>query len=203
MGGSPAHERLMLSNLANALFEHRAITTTERRAKRLQPFAERLVSKAQRGDLHARRQVLATLHRKDIVAALFEELAPKFEGREGGYTRITKLPNRKGDNAPMALIELVLEPVKPQPKKKAAPKAAAAPVKAAKEEAAEVVAEEVSVEAEEAVAEEVVVEETAVEEVAAEEAATEEVPAEAAAADDAESAPAAEAAEAAEAEEEK
>nr|NLD41716.1 50S ribosomal protein L17 [Actinomycetales bacterium] len=107
------------------LFEHRAITTTEHRAKRLQPEAERLIAKAKRGDLHARRTVLAKVRRKDIVALLFEELAPKFEGRDGGYTRITKLPARKGDNAPMALIELVLEPVKT---KKAAPKKAATPV---------------------------------------------------------------------------
>lgn len=172
MGGSPAHERLMLSNLANSLFEHRAITTTQNRAKRLQPFAERLISKAKRGDLHNRRQVLAVLRRKDIVAILFEELAPKWEGRDGGYTRITKLPNRKGDNAPMALIELVLEPVKPSGKKKAAPKkdeAAKKPAAQAAEEApevVEVVVEDVTEEAPE-------VEETVA--VAAEEAATETV----------------------------
>lgn len=124
LGGSPAHERQIIANLANDLFEHRAITTTEHRAKRLQPEAERFITKAKRGDLHARRNVLGKLRRKDIVALLFEELAPKFEDREGGYTRITKLPARKGDNAPMALIELVLEPVKP--KKKAAPAKAAA-----------------------------------------------------------------------------
>lgn len=109
LGGSAAHERLMLANLATALFEHKAITTTEHRAKRVQPLAEKLVSKAKRGDLHARRTVMQTIRRKDVVAELFEELAPKFAGREGGYTRITKLPPRKGDNAPMALIELVLE----------------------------------------------------------------------------------------------
>lgn len=134
LGGSPAHQRLMLGNLATALFEHKAITTTEVRAKRLQPLAEKLISKAKRGDLHARRTVMATITRKDIVAELFEQLAPKFEGRDGGYTRITKLPNRKGDNAPMALIELVLEPVATA-KKKAAPAKAAAVA----EEAAEVV----------------------------------------------------------------
>lgn len=134
LGGSAAHERLMIANLACALFEHRAITTTEHRAKRLQPEAERLISKAKRGDLHARRTVLSKIRRKDIVALLFEELAPKFEGRDGGYTRITKLPARKGDNAPMALIELVLEPVKP--KKKAAPKKAE-PAKAASAAAAD------------------------------------------------------------------
>jgi len=127
LGGSAAHERLMLANLATALFEHKAITTTEHRAKRVQPLAEKLVSKAKRGDLHARRTVMQTIRRKDVVAELFEELAPKFAGREGGYTRITKLPPRKGDNAPMALIELVLEPVKAKKSasKKAAPKKAA------------------------------------------------------------------------------
>lgn len=130
MGGSPAHERHMLANLANALFEHKAITTTERRAKRLRPVAERLISKAKRGDLAARRQILAQLRRKDIAYILIEELAPKFEGRDGGYTRITKLPNRKGDNAPMALIELVLEPVKPASKAKAESRKAAAKMEA-------------------------------------------------------------------------
>lgn len=132
LGGSAAHERLMLANLATALFEHKAITTTERRARRLQPVAEKLISKAKRGDLHARRTVMTTITRKDIVAELFEELAPKFAGRDGGYTRITKLAPRKGDNAPMALIELVLEPVKAKRKpvaKKSAPKEA--PVTAA------------------------------------------------------------------------
>lgn len=128
LGGSPAHQRLMLANLASALFEHKAITTTEVRAKRLQPFAEKLISKAKRGDLHARRTVLTTLTRKDVVAELFEEIAPKFEGRDGGYTRITKLPNRKGDNAPMALIELVLEPVSPKKKAKKAATAKTEPV---------------------------------------------------------------------------
>ena len=127
LGGSAAHQRLILANLATSLFEHKAITTTEVRAKRLQPYAEKFISKAKRGDLHARRTVMKSITRKDIVAELFEELAPKFEGRDGGYTRITKLPNRKGDNAPRALIELVLEPVAST--KKAAPKKAAAPKK--------------------------------------------------------------------------
>ena len=125
MGGSAAHQRLMLANLATALFEHKAITTTESRARRLQPVAEKLISKAKRGDLHARRTVMTTVRRKDIVAELFEELAPKFAGRDGGYTRITKLAPRKGANAPMALIELVLEPVK---KRKPAAKKVATPV---------------------------------------------------------------------------
>ena len=123
LGGSASHERLMLANLACSLFEHKAITTTEHRAKRLQPLAERMITKAKRGDLHARRTVLANLRRKDIVAELFEQLAPQFDGRDGGYTRITKIGNRKGDNAPMAVIELVLEPVKPSAKKSAPKKA--------------------------------------------------------------------------------
>ena len=111
LGGSAAHEKLMLANLATSLFEHESITTTEKRAKRLRPVAEKLVTLAKRGDLHARRNVMTTIRRKDIVAKLFEDLAPQFEGRPGGYTRITKIANRKGDNAPMAIIQLVLEPV--------------------------------------------------------------------------------------------
>ncbi|MFC7406576.1 50S ribosomal protein L17 [Georgenia alba] len=114
LGGSPAHERLMLANLATALFEHKKITTTEHRAKRLQPVAEKLITLAKRGDLPARRKVLTTVRRKDVVAELFEETAPKFAERNGGYTRITKVGPRKGDNAPMAVIELVLEPVSPK-----------------------------------------------------------------------------------------
>ncbi|MFD1716561.1 50S ribosomal protein L17 [Georgenia deserti] len=114
LGGSPAHERLMLANLATALFEHKRITTTEHRAKRLRPVAEKLITLAKRGDLHARRKVMTTVRRKDIVAELFEETAPKFAERNGGYTRITKVGPRKGDNAPMAVIELVLEPVSPK-----------------------------------------------------------------------------------------
>ena len=152
LGGSSSHERLMLANLACSLFEHKAITTTEHRAKRVQPLAEKMISKAKRGDLHARRTVLANLRRKDIVAELFEELAPQFAGRDGGYTRITKIANRKGDNAPMVILELVLEPVKA---KKAAPKKAepakAAPKKAA--EPAEEPAETVEVEVEDSTAE--------------------------------------------------
>ncbi|MDO5701448.1 MAG: 50S ribosomal protein L17 [Bowdeniella nasicola] len=114
LGGSPAHERLMLANLATALFEHEEIRTTEKRAKRLRPVAEKLITQAKRGDLNSRRKAMETIRRKDIIAKLFEELAPKFAERSGGYTRIVKLPNRKGDNAPMALISLVLEPVSPK-----------------------------------------------------------------------------------------
>src|SRR3982750_2917534 len=107
MGGSPAHERLMLANLASALFEHGRITTTESKAKRLRPYAEHLITFGKRGDLHARRQVLKRLNDKSVVHTLFEEIGPRYANRPGGYTRIVKLGPRKGDNAPMALIELV------------------------------------------------------------------------------------------------
>ena len=109
LGGSPAHERLMLANLATALFEHDRITTTEAKAKRLRPLAERLITFAKRGDLHARRQVMTVIRDKDVVHKLFDEIGPKFATRPGGYTRIVKTNPRKGDNAPMAVIELVEE----------------------------------------------------------------------------------------------
>jgi large subunit ribosomal protein L17 len=109
LGGSPAHERLMLANLATALFEHDRITTTEAKAKRLRPLAERLITFAKRGDLHARRQVMTVIRDKDVVHKLFAEIGPKFATRPGGYTRIIKTNPRKGDNAPMAVIELVEE----------------------------------------------------------------------------------------------
>ncbi|MAT17571.1 MAG: 50S ribosomal protein L17 [Leifsonia sp.] len=137
LGGGPAHERLLLANLAAALFTHKSIQTTETKAKRLRPLAERLITFAKRGDLHARRRVLSVISDKGVVHELFTEIAPLVAEREGGYTRITKTGYRKGDNAPMAVIELVLEPVT----KKAKPaKAAAAPAKA------EPVAEEAPVE---------------------------------------------------------
>ena len=116
LGGGPAHERLLLANLAAALFTHKSIKTTETKAKRLRPLAERLVTFAKRGDLHARRRVLSVIGDKTVVHELFTEIAPLVADREGGYTRITKVGNRKGDNAPMAVIELVLEPVSPKPK---------------------------------------------------------------------------------------
>src|ERR1700753_3087022 len=109
LGGSPAHERLMLANLATSLFEHGRITTTEAKAKRLRPFAEKLISKAKRGDLHNRREVLKTIRNKDVLHKLFAEIGPFFADREGGYTRITKTMPRKGDNAAMAVIALVSE----------------------------------------------------------------------------------------------
>ncbi|QNA93396.1 MULTISPECIES: 50S ribosomal protein L17 [unclassified Microbacterium] len=126
LGGGPAHERLMLANLAAALYTHKSIKTTETKAKRLRPLAERLITFAKRGDLHARRRVLSVIGDKEVVHVLFSEIAPLVADREGGYTRITKVGNRKGDNAPMAVIELVLEPVTPKAKstkKAAAPKA--------------------------------------------------------------------------------
>jgi large subunit ribosomal protein L17 len=168
----------MLANLATALFEHGRITTTEAKAKRLRPLAERLITFAKRGDLHARRRVMTVIHDKSVVHALFTEIGPNFAGRPGGYTRITKIGPRKGDNAPMAVIELV-EPMteaviaeatgatKRAVKEKAAAPAAAAPV------VEETVVEESAVveEAPEAVVEETVVEEVAADEAPADEAA--------------------------------
>ena len=113
LGGGPAHERLMLGNLATALFEHGRITTTEAKAKRLRPLAERLITFAKRGDLAARRRVLTVVRDKGVVHVLFTEIGPRYENRHGGYTRIVKVGPRKGDNAPMAVIELV-EPLQEQ-----------------------------------------------------------------------------------------
>lgn len=161
LGGGPAHERLMLANLAASLFEHKRITTTVTKAKRLKPYAERLVTFAKRGDLSSRRRVLGLISDKGIVHELFTDIAGAVANRDGGYTRITKIGNRKGDNAPMAVIELVLEPVSPKQAvvaeaTKAAEKAApvaeeAAPV--AEEEVVETEAAEAEVEAPEAEAE--------------------------------------------------
>jgi len=131
LGGSPAHQRLILSNLATALFEHGRITTTEAKARVLRPVAEKLITKAKKGDLHNRREVLKTIRDKSVVHTLFTEIGPQFAERPGGYTRITKIGPRKGDNAPMAVIELVTESYTPSASKdKAATKAepaAAAP----------------------------------------------------------------------------
>jgi large subunit ribosomal protein L17 len=131
VGGSAAHQRLILANLATSLFEHGAITTTEAKARRLRPLAEKLITKAKRGDLHNRRQVLSIVKDKGVVHVLFEEIGPRYATRPGGYTRITKIGPRKGDNAPMAVIELVEEvdfEATPSKKKKAPPVAATAPV---------------------------------------------------------------------------
>ncbi|WP_432542765.1 50S ribosomal protein L17 [Kineococcus sp. SYSU DK002] len=111
LGGGPAHEKLILANLATALFEHRSITTTEAKAKRLRPHAERLITFAKKGDLAARREVMKTVRDKSVVHFLFTEIAPAMAERNGGYTRIVKIGPRKGDNAPMAVIQLVMEPV--------------------------------------------------------------------------------------------
>ncbi|WP_405216145.1 50S ribosomal protein L17 [Agrococcus sp. Ld7] len=135
LGGGPAHERLLLANLAAALFTHKSIKTTETKAKRLRPVAERLITFAKRGDLHARRRVLGVIGDKGVVHELFTEIAPLVAEREGGYTRITKLGFRKGDNAPMAQIELVLEPVQKKASKSKA--AAAAQSATADQEASE------------------------------------------------------------------
>src|SRR3989440_9460815 len=119
LGGSPAHERLMLANLATSLFKHGRITTTETKAKRLRPLAEQLITKAKRGDLHSRRRVLTVVRDKDVVFTLFDQIAPRFANRPGGYTRIVKTGPRKGDAAPMAIIELVEEMVVTAPAKTA------------------------------------------------------------------------------------
>jgi len=132
LGGGPAHERLMLANLAAALFTHKSIKTTETKAKRLRPVAERLITFAKKGDLHNRRRALAIIGDKSVIHELFTEIAPLVENRDGGYTRITKLGFRKGDNASMVQIELVLEPVNAKPKAKTSTKAPkAAPVEEA------------------------------------------------------------------------
>jgi large subunit ribosomal protein L17 len=130
LGGGPAHERLILANLATSLFEHDSITTTEAKAKRLRPLAERLITFAKRGDLHSRRRVLAVVSDKGVVHRLFTEIAPDMAERPGGYTRITKIGARKGDNAPMAVIELVREPLA---KKATVKEAEAATKRAAKQ----------------------------------------------------------------------
>jgi large subunit ribosomal protein L17 len=178
LGGSPAHQKIILANLASQLFEHGKITTTEAKARRLRPLAEKLITKAKRGDIHSRRLVLTTVKDKGVVHVLFTEIAPTLAERDGGYTRITKIGPRKGDNAPMAVIELVTESVEesrkanakslaPAPKstaKKAATKttaASAASATAAAPAASEPVEK---ITADEAQADETTVEETPIEE---------------------------------------
>jgi large subunit ribosomal protein L17 len=144
LGGSPAHERHILANLATALFEHGRITTTEAKARRLRPVAERLITFAKRGDLHARRQVLTVVTDKGVVHTLFAEIAPEFSERAGGYTRITKIGPRKGDNAAMAVIELVKgEPAQSRPRRRAR-RAEPKPATAAAADAARVAADAAS-----------------------------------------------------------
>lgn len=191
LGGGPAHERLLLNNMARSLFINKSITTTETKAKRLRPVAERLVTFAKRGDLHSRRRVMQSITDKNVVHELFVNIAPQVADRQGGYTRITKLGFRKGDNAPMAVVELVLDPVqaKKMNKKpklenavKSAPKAEAAPEEAVVETAVEEVVETAPEAAVEAPAEAPVAEAAPVEEVA-EAAVAEEAPAAEAAAE--------------------
>jgi large subunit ribosomal protein L17 len=148
MGGSAAHQRHLLSNLATALFEHGKITTTEARARRLRPYAERLITFAKRGDLSARRQVLTVVTDKSVVHTLFTEIGPQFATREGGYTRITKIGPRKGDNAPLAVIELVQEEAEAKPRRRRARRSqpAARPAASAAAETTEAPADEADTE---------------------------------------------------------
>lgn len=151
LGGSASHQRIILANLASQLFEHGRITTTVTRARRVQPLAETLITKAKRGDLHNRRIVARTIRDKEVLRHLFDDIAPALEGRDGGCTRITKIGNRRGDNAPMAVIEIITDPFSPK-KSTAKPAAtaaetveeaaAAADTEAADEEQAEPVAED-------------------------------------------------------------
>lgn len=171
LGGSPSHERLILANLATALFEHGRITTTASRAKRLRPVAERLVTIAKKGDLHSRRRVMTIIRNKDVVHTLFAEIGPRYENRNGGYTRIVKVEPRKGDNAPMAIIELV-EPLA----ESVVREAQAAAKRAAKETAAQTAAAPVVEEVTEETAQDVVAtDEAATDETVAQEVAGEEV----------------------------
>jgi large subunit ribosomal protein L17 len=149
IGGGPAHERLILANLATSLFEFDQITTTQAKAKRLRPLAERLITFAKRGDLAARRKVMTVVKDKGVVHRLFVEIAPDVADRPGGYTRITKIAPRKGDNAPMCVIELVREPVNAKPKRAVVAEAEGATKRSAKDEqaaAAEATAEEAATE---------------------------------------------------------
>jgi large subunit ribosomal protein L17 len=152
LGGSSAHQRHILANLATALFEHGKITTTESKARRLRPYAERLITFAKRGDLHARRQVLTVVTDKSVVHTLFTEIGPQFAARDGGYTRITKIGPRKGDNAPLAVIELVGEEAEAKPRRRRARRSqpAARPARGA---AATETAEEAPAEADDSAAE--------------------------------------------------
>ncbi|HET7071683.1 MAG TPA: 50S ribosomal protein L17 [Nocardioides sp.] len=174
LGGSPSHQRLIVANLATQLFEHGRITTTEAKARVLRPVAEKLITKAKRGDLHNRREVLKTVRDKSVVHTLFTEIAPTFTERPGGYTRITKIGPRKGDNAPMAVIELVTEAYEP----KAAKKSAAPAKKAAGKKSAAKKAQPQAAAAEETPAEEIPAEESPAEETPAEETPSEQTPAE-------------------------
>lgn len=169
-GGSPAHQRLMMANLATALFEHGRITTTEARARTLRPIAEKLITKAKKGDLHNRREVLKSIHDKSVVHQLFTEIAPAVAERPGGYTRITKIGPRKGDNAPMAVIELVTDAYEPRAQPATAETAAPATA-------------ETAAPADEAPADEAPADEATSEEATSEEAASQDAAADAGATD--------------------
>jgi len=187
LGGSSAHQRHIMANLATALFEHGKITTTEAKARRLRPYAERLITFAKRGDLHARREVLTVVTDRGVVHTLFTEIGPRFATREGGYTRITKIGPRKGDNAPLAVIELVEEEASAAPSRRRRPRRAparasrraadaAAPASAepaAELEAAAAAEPEAAAEAEDTVAEDSAAEEAVAEDAAAQDAAAE------------------------------
>src|SRR5215469_16775750 len=183
LGGSSAHQRHILANLATALFEHGKITTTEAKARRLRPYAERLITFAKRGDLHARREVLTVVTDRGVVHTLFTEIGPRFATREGGYTRITKIGPRKGDNAPLAVIELVEEEATATPSRRRRARRAPArtsrrPAEAAAPISAEPAAEQEEDEPEDTVAEDTVAEDTVAEDSAAEEAVAEDTVAE-------------------------
>ena len=184
LGGSSAHQRHIMANLATALFEHGKITTTEAKARRLRPYAERLITFAKRGDLHARREVLTVVTDRGVVHTLFTEIGPRFATRQGGYTRITKIGPRKGDNAPLAVIELVEEEASAAPSRRRRPRRAPARTSRRAAEAAGP-----AVEQEEAAAEsEATAEDTAADEAVAEDTAAEDAAAEDSAAGDAEDA---------------
>jgi large subunit ribosomal protein L17 len=175
LGGSSAHQRHIMANLATALFEHGKITTTEAKARRLRPYAERLITFAKRGDLHARREVLTVVTDRGVVHTLFSEIGPRFATREGGYTRITKIGPRKGDNAPLAVIELVEEEAAATPSRRRRARRAPAPARQARPKAdAQAAAAESAAAGEAASAEDTVAEDTEAQDAATEDSAEQE-----------------------------
>ena len=175
LGGSSAHQRHILANLATALFEHGKITTTEAKARRLRPYAERLITFAKRGDLHARREVLTVVTDRGVVHTLFSDIGPRFATREGGYTRITKIGPRKGDNAPLAVIELVEEEATAAPSRRRRPRRPAVPARTSRPKAD---APAPAAEAGDSAAEAEVAEDTAAEDTVAEDTEAEDAEAE-------------------------
>ena len=184
LGGSPAHQRHMMANLATALFEHGKITTTEARARRLRPVAERLITFAKRGDLHARRQVLTTVTDRGVVHTLFTEIAPTFASRHGGYTRITKIGPRKGDNAAMAVIELVAEEAEARPSRRRRARRAQPAARPTAEAAAPETAEAEDTEAEDSTAQDTAADDSVAEDTSAEDTAADDSVAEDSVAED-------------------